>query len=80
MTQTAFALGVLALAAGIVQTARAQTAAVVIDTYTDIAQAVCEDIMTAASTLNAAVPAFIDAPAPESLQAARTAWIAARVP
>ncbi|MDB6181916.1 peptidase [Paracoccus fistulariae] len=58
----------------------AQTAAEVLETYADIAQAGYEDSMISARTLEEAVNALIEAPSAENLQAARAAWIAARVP
>lgn len=77
---TAFGASLLALASGLGQAALAQTAAEVLDTYADIAQAKYEDSLTAARALNEAVGALIAAPSAETLQAARTAWLAARVP
>jgi putative iron-regulated protein len=52
----------------------------VLDTYADIAAATYADSLTTAETLQAAVDAFLTAPSDETLQAARTAWRAARVP
>jgi putative iron-regulated protein len=52
----------------------------VLDTYADIAQATYEDSLTAANRLRAAVDALIERPSAQTLQAARAAWIAARVP
>jgi len=75
-----FGAGLLALASGLGQAALAQTAAEVLDTYADIAQAKYEDSLTAASALNEAVGALIATPSAETLQAARAAWLAARVP
>ena len=59
---------------------QAQTAAEVLDAYADIAQAKYEDSLIAARALEAAVSALIAAPSAETLQAARAAWIRARVP
>lgn len=73
-------LATTALAAALGSSAQAQTAAEVLDTYADIAQAKYEDSLTAASALNEAVGALIATPSAETLQAARAAWIAARVP
>lgn len=61
-------------------TAGAQTAADVLDTYADIAAANYTDSLTAAQALQQAVSALIDSPSSATLQAARAAWLAARVP
>ena len=61
--------------------ARAETApAEVIKHYADIAHAKFEDSLTTAKSLDAAIDAFIAAPSEDGLKAARTAWLAARVP
>ncbi len=52
----------------------------VLNTYADIAQAGYADSLASARTLKAAVDALIAMPSAETLSAARTAWIAARVP
>lgn len=52
----------------------------VLDTYANIAAASYGDSLTTALTLQAAVNAFVADPSPESLQAAKAAWFAARVP
>jgi len=52
----------------------------VLNTYADIAQAGYADSLASARTLKAAVEALIATPSAETLSAARTAWIAARVP
>jgi len=68
----------IALATG---AAKAETsAAAVLKTYADIAQAGYADSLSTARTLSDAVDALIAAPSPETLAAARAAWIAARVP
>ena len=54
--------------------------AAVIDTYSDIAQAGYEDSLIKAQQLSEAVTALIDAPSAETLAAAKTAWLEARVP
>jgi putative iron-regulated protein len=69
-----------AVAAGLVSGAQAQTAADVLDTYADIAAANYEDSLTAARALEEAVAVLIEAPSAATLQAARTAWLEARVP
>jgi putative iron-regulated protein len=58
----------------------AQSAGDVLDTYSDIAQATYEDSLSAARVLNEAVVALIETPSADTLQAAREAWIEARVP
>ena len=58
----------------------AQDKAEVLGTYADIAQAGYEDSLTTAQTLQAAVNALIETPSAEALQAAKSAWLAARVP
>ncbi|PPB80794.1 putative iron-regulated protein [Albidovulum inexpectatum] len=52
----------------------------VLDTYADIAHAAYSDSLQAARKLKEAVDALIATPSPETLQAAREAWIRARVP
>ncbi|WP_439139306.1 imelysin family protein [Planktotalea sp.] len=52
----------------------------VLGTYADIAAAKYGDSLTTAQTLQAAVNALIANPSADALQAAKTAWLAARVP
>ena len=52
----------------------------VLTTYANIAQAKYEDSLITAKTLQSAVDALIAAPSAEALEAARKAWLAARVP
>ena len=52
----------------------------VTQTYADIALATYQDSLTTAQTLQAAIAALVAAPSEETLAAARTAWLAARVP
>jgi len=52
----------------------------VIDTYANIAQAAYSDSAATARRLQAAVDALIAEPSAENLQAAKSAWLAARVP
>jgi putative iron-regulated protein len=52
----------------------------VLETYADIAAANYADSLTTAQTLQDAVNALIAAPSAEALQAAKGAWLAARVP
>jgi putative iron-regulated protein len=54
--------------------------AAVVETYADIAEAAYGDSLATAERLAAAVDALIAAPSAETLQAARTAWVQARVP
>lgn len=59
--------------------AEATTDAVTIQ-YADIALAKYEDSLTTAMALKSAVDALIATPSAEALQAAKTAWLASRVP
>ena len=52
----------------------------VLKTYADIAHAGYEDSLILARDLKTAIESLIAAPSVESLSAARTAWVAARVP
>lgn len=52
----------------------------VLTTYGDIAQAMYEDSLATAKTLQTAVNAFLADPTPAKMTAARNAWKAARVP
>jgi putative iron-regulated protein len=54
--------------------------AAVLETYADIAHAGYEDSWTAARTLLQAIEVLAAAPGPDTLRAARAAWLAARVP
>ncbi|MBZ9907694.1 imelysin family protein [Mesorhizobium sp. BR115XR7A] len=77
------AIGATALltAAVFVLPAKAQTdAKAVIKTYSDIALAKYEDSLTTARTLDKAVDVLLANPSAETLNAARDAWKAARVP
>lgn len=56
------------------------TPAAVVATYADIAEATFADSLAAARDLQTAVDALLSAPSPETLNAARAAWIAARIP
>jgi putative iron-regulated protein len=68
------------LTLGLATPLMAQDKPAVLSTYADIAQAAYTDSLTSAQTLKTAVEALINAPSAEALAAARTAWIAARVP
>lgn len=52
----------------------------VVASYADLAQAKYQDSLTTANTLHAAVAMLVASPADAALQAARAAWISARVP
>jgi len=52
----------------------------VLNTYADIAHAGFEDSLTTARTLKSAIEGLIVSPSDDTLLAARTAWIEARVP
>lgn len=52
----------------------------VLSTYSDIAAAKYEDSLLAAKALKAAVDTLVSNPSAETLQAARAAWLASRVP
>ena len=52
----------------------------VLNTYADIAAANYADSLTTAKTLQAAVNALVADPSADNLQAAKSAWLAARVP
>lgn len=58
----------------------AQDRADVLETYGNIAEAAYADSLTTAQALQTAVNALVEAPSAENLQAARAAWLAARVP
>ncbi|MEO0938808.1 MAG: imelysin family protein [Pseudomonadota bacterium] len=68
------------LAAGTAYAQQAVTEAAVLDTYADIALAKYQDSLTTAQSLQAAVDTLIADPSAEALQAAKAAWLAARVP
>ncbi|MCR9169555.1 MAG: peptidase [Rhodobacteraceae bacterium] len=52
----------------------------VLDNYADIAEAIYGDSLIAAQRLQSAVDALIAQPSADTLQAAKSAWLAARVP
>ena len=60
--------------------APAPSANAVLTTYGDIAQAMFEDSLATAKTLQTAVIAFLADPTPAKMTAAKNAWKAARVP
>src|SRR5262245_14253717 len=60
--------------------AQAQSAGEVVKTYTAIAQAMYEDSHSAGQKLSQAIDRLLATPSPETLEAARKAWIEARIP
>lgn len=56
------------------------TAKAVMQTYTDIAHAAFSDSLATARTLKGHIDAFVKSPAEETHQAAKDAWLAARIP
>ncbi|MCD0502438.1 imelysin family protein [Bordetella petrii] len=72
------ALLVAALTGGAAQAAAEPKA--VVKTYADIALAGYEDSLASAQALRTAINALIEKPSAQTLQAARQAWLAARVP
>ncbi|MGH6903094.1 MAG: imelysin family protein [Geminicoccaceae bacterium] len=77
ITAAALALSAFAAPSG---RAAAPTAEAVLATYADIAQAGYEDSWLTAKSLQAAIDAFLAAPGAATHQAAKDAWLAARVP
>ena len=76
----ALALGT-ALAGFVLNNARAETSPdAVLDHYADMAEAAYSDSLAAAQTLDAKIEAMLADPSPETLKAAREAWLAARNP
>ena len=77
-TAAAVALTVAAVASASAADAPAPDA--VVTHYADVAEAMYADSVTTARTLQMAIGDLLDAPSDATLAAARTAWIAARVP
>lgn len=74
-------LATSALAIGFATTAAGQVSRIaVLETYANIAEANYADSLTAAQRLQAAVDALLAAPSADTLDAAKSAWLAARVP
>ncbi|MEZ5856494.1 MAG: imelysin family protein [Hyphomicrobiaceae bacterium] len=71
-------MGAPARAATPTTTAATLTAADVITQYARMAEAAFEDSLAAGKALQTAVDAFLAAPSPATLEAARQAWVAAR--
>ena len=65
---------------GLAGSGLAQVVGPVLQGYANIAEATFGDSVTTARALQAAVDALVAAPSPETLAAARAAWLAARVP
>ncbi len=81
MRNSVLALLAIASLAFAVTTAQAQpTAKQVVTNYADLALAKYQDSLTTAKALRAAVAALIAKPTQANLEAARKAWLAARVP
>ncbi|MCH2158674.1 MAG: peptidase [Oleiphilaceae bacterium] len=83
LVSAAIISGALLTACTTVDEAPAQktaTATDVVSQYVSIAQANYGDSLNTAKTLDTAIKAFLDAPSEESLAAAKSAWIEARVP
>jgi len=72
---TAFAAGTSAAMA-----AMATDKAAVLTNYSNIAEAKYQDSLTTAQDLQSAVAALLASPSDDTLKAARTAWLASRVP
>jgi len=70
----------LALTTALTTPALAADPAAVVATYADIAAAGYGDSLTTANALKEAVAALVATPSDETLAAAKTAWLAARVP
>ncbi len=52
----------------------------IVKNYADIAEAIYQDSLTTATTLKTAIDALLKAPSKETLEKAKAAWLAARVP
>ncbi len=71
----------LALSVSAIATVQAATdASAVVQTYSDIALAKYQDSLSSAQALESVIDAFLANPSDASLQAAKDAWIASRVP
>ncbi|KIC41864.1 peptidase [Ruegeria sp. ANG-R] len=80
MTRLFAAASALTLCIASAAVADAPSKADVLNTYANIAEAKYDDSLIAAKTLQAAVNALIADPSDATLNAARAAWVAARVP
>ena len=72
--------GLLFVCLGAVSAASAADGRKVVETYANIAEAAYEDSLMTAKNLQSKVRDLVVKPSPETLAAARRAWIAARVP
>lgn len=73
-------LAIATVAMGMATSAFAAEPADILKTYADIAEAGYQDSLTTAETMKTAIDAFIANPNDDTLAAARTAWVDARVP
>lgn len=80
MKRIALATGVLATLLGTPSLAETASKAAVLETYANIAEAKYADSLSTAQALQVAVGALIAAPSEATLQAAKDAWLASRVP
>ena len=81
MLRPSFIVWPVILASLVLQSAMAQPARLeVVKTYADIAKASYADALTTAKALRAAVAKLIAEPNARTLEAARNAWVAARLP
>ena len=81
MTLTPRAIGAAAFCLTAATAVNAETTkAAVLETYADIAKAKYEDSLMSARGLQAAVDALLSDPSAANMQAAKDAWLAARVP
>lgn len=72
--------GAAALAVTVPAAAQVPDAGAVVDTYADIAEAGYADSLATAQALDAAIATLLADPSEATLQAAREAWLTARVP
>ncbi|NKC31229.1 imelysin family protein [Falsiroseomonas selenitidurans] len=79
-TRRALLAAGLLLPAGLARAQAAPSKRAILATYGDMAQAMYADALAAARALQAAVARLVAAPSAATLEAARQAWIAARVP
>lgn len=79
-TRWALALTLMSCAAGAASAEPAPKVSDVLKTYADIAEAGYRDSLAAAKTLRGAVKGLLTQPSEATLEAARKAWLAARVP
>lgn len=83
IASTALGLGLVVALAGGAQAQGVASAVenrAVLNTYADIARAAYEDSLTTARALKAAIDRLLKAPGAKTLEAAREAWLASRVP